>query len=158
MPRLKEFLSLSAIFVTAGCGITPHHFWTYPEPYLPEQQEALLITLDHWGLRAIDGKAVDERICTRDKRILHQSWGTGQYQCIHHLRPGKHVVVIRPQNALSTEERGFTAVAGRAYGLVSEDCEYETTPAGRLRTCRVLIREVKWPGEGGLRPLPQQSR
>ena len=152
MPRFKWLLALSAIFVSTCWGRPTHHFWTYPEPYLPRQQEALLITLDSWGLRAIDGKAVDERNCTRDIRFGVER----HHQCIHHLRPGKHVVAFGDSKFFSPDEREFTAVAGQAYGLVAEDCEnsYDSSSGIMIQTCRVLIREVAWPGEGGSRPLP----
>lgn len=145
MPRLEwPYVALTTL-VLAGCGTGGLNYWLYPEPHLPESEEALFVANESHQLQSIDGEETASRCWGRREP---QAYRQRRVLCRLHIRPGQHSVVFHPNEA--SRERvtlDFTALPGKVYGLDWSLCSASLD--GRQRTCRVEIVEIEKPTGGG---------
>jgi len=143
----QQLPSLALVtLVVAGCGTGGLNYWLYPEPHLPETEEAVFVAYESHQLLAIDGEDTSVK-CWGGPRAP-QAYSRPDVLCRLHIRAGEHSVVFHP-TANSRERRTltFTALPGKSYGLDRSGC---TASLNRLQdACRVEIREVKNQAEGG---------
>lgn len=135
-----------ATLVAAGCGTGGLDYWLYPEPHLAEPEEALFVVHPSHQLQSIDGEETAAR-CWGD-RSQPEGYRLKDVLCRLHILPGRHSVVFQPSVTSRESVRlEFTALPGKAYGLVWSSCT--TTSDGRQETCRVEVVEIEKPAEGG---------
>lgn len=131
-----------ATVVIAGCGGGGLNFWLYPEPRLPEAEEAIFLAYESHGLRAIDGEDAGSR-CWDDQR-RPEAYSRADVACRLHIKPGEHSVVVQTAPASrETVTLTFTAQAGKVYGVDRSSCTASSfSREARQQTCRVEIKEV----------------
>ena len=134
-----------ATLVAAGCG-GGKEYWLYPEPRLAEPEEAQFVVHENHRVMFINGEETAVR-CWGD-RSQPEGYRLKDVLCRLHILPGRHSVVFQPSVTSRESVRlEFTALPGKAYGLVWSSCS--TTSDGRQETCQVDIVEIEKPGEGG---------
>ena len=146
MSRLRlPYIALTTL-VVAGCGTGGRQYWLYPEPHLPEAEEAVFVAQENHQLQAIDGEETFTRCWGR--RTGPQAYRQNDVLCRLHIRPGQHTVVFHA--GVSSRERvslSFTALPGKVYALERSTCS--TSVDGRQQTCRVEVVEIEKSAEGG---------
>lgn len=137
-----------AIAVAVGCGSGGLEYWLYPEPHLPESEEALFLAHEQQGLVAIDGEDTAVKCWGDRERMGSQAHRPRGLVCQLHIRPGQHSILFH--TGLTVRERyrvEFVALPGKVCGLQTSGCV--TTFRGDQRTCRVEVVEIERSGGGG---------
>lgn len=145
LPRLP--VMIVAALVLSGCGTGGRDFWLYPEPHLPETEEAVFAAYEGHRLLYID-----------DTNVAARCWGEGagtqayrqkNLLCRLHLDPGQHTVLVQTGLTLQGRTRlEFTALPGKVYGLKWSNCRASLYSSGR--DCLLEVVEIETiPGAGG---------
>jgi hypothetical protein len=131
-----------ATLVTVGCGKGGYDHWLYPEPRLPETEEALFVAQQNHGLLSIDGDETGLRCWGDREGVTSQPYGRRDLFCRLHIRAGQHSVLARTSlNGRGTERLEFTALPGKVYGITRSNCT--SIGDGSQQRCQVEVVEVK---------------
>ena len=135
-----------ATLVIAGCGGGGLNFWLYPEPRLPEPEEATFVAYESHQLQAIDGE--DTALKCWGGPTRPQAYTRTDRLCRLHILPGQHSVVFYPgRGSRDRVSLTFTALPGKAYGLNRSECA--ATAGGLQEICRVEVVEIEEMSVGG---------
>lgn len=144
---LRDFRSIILItLVVAACGGSGLQFWLYPEPRLPEGEDAVFAAYESNRLLLLDGEDV-ATTCWGDRRMAQQAYRRNDRVCRLHMVPGRHTAVF--ETGLQSRQRAtldFDALPGRVYGLNRSGCTVSTQ--GIQQNCRFEIVELGGPDEG----------
>jgi hypothetical protein len=145
LSELRSVIATSLLVV--GCGTGGLEYWLYPEPHLPPGEDAVLSTYESNRLLLLDEEDA-ATTCWGDRRMAAQAYQRNDRVCRLHIRPGEHSAVF--QTGVNNRQQarvGFTAVAGKVYGLRRSGCT--TSSEGIQQNCRFEIVEIGDGAEGG---------
>ena len=131
-------------FLLSACSGGGLQYWLYPEPHLPETQEAIFLAHEEHRVQYIGDERTDE-LCWGASRE-HQAYRQRKPMCRLHLRPGTHTLVVQTSgNTTVGEQRRleFEAEAGKVYGIRKTGCL--TGVRGQQNACRIEVIEVSDP-------------
>ena len=138
----------AAALVAASCSSGGYQYWLYPEPRLPEPEEALFVAHETHRVLSIDGEELASACSERDVRP--QAYDQNDRICNYHILPGQHSVAFQSSTtSMETIMLDFGAEPGKTYGLTWTGCGAYLDMDGHRKTCRVNVEEIKTTGGVG---------
>ncbi len=124
-----------------GCTSGGREFWLYPEPRLPQGEDAVFAAYETHRLLFLDAEDA-ATTCWGERRMASQAYTRNDRVCRLHLRPGRHSAVFQtgPRNT-QTATVDFQAQAGKTYGLRRSGCM--ASAIGIQGNCRFEVVEVR---------------